>query len=183
MWGAEPHLSEGIGSLEQDARTRNGRFEWRRRANIAYSRSCICVTVVSSARSVMRWRCCANTRAVPASTIATRFFTGWSARRPTSNARRRPQVSLPGRWNSTSFIVRRSRRGARSAGGARTPSGVDGELGADALLAPFEFQLAVELALNDPLHDAHAELGRKPPLGCRCTNLRRHRNPQQGTTS
>ena len=119
----------------------------------------------------------------PASTIATRFFTGWSARRPTSNARRRPQISLPGRWNSTSFVVRRSRRGARSAGGARTPSGVDGDLGDDAFLAPFEFQLAVELALNDPLHDAHAELGRKPPLGCRCTNLRRHRNPQQGTTS
>jgi hypothetical protein len=38
MWGAEPHLSEGIGTPEQDARTRNGRFEWRRRANIAYSR-------------------------------------------------------------------------------------------------------------------------------------------------
>ena len=30
-----------------------------------------------------------------------------------------------GPWNSTSFVVRRSRRGARSEGGARTPSGVD----------------------------------------------------------
>ena len=88
-----------------------------RTANLACGRELVVVTVTSSARSMMRSHCCREHGAVPASTIATRFFHGLEHAQTDSGTPeggcRLPWREMDSTDSSSAGAARRASRAAR----------------------------------------------------------------------